>query len=242
MNAVECSLFYLEARMFQMKGYTQLFQDASKLTKINFRFSSMYCVLTFAVYSFLLRHHVNYLEHSHDMDIIFLAVWCFAYVFVIGCLCKSMTILHRHNRDQPKPDLFFPHPNNDNYIKNSPLSRPPQNRSSIISVPEEQTEVIQKLYKDKSTLIRQLNNWKRKHELIKGELQQMQNDNASLVDAQGGAALSGGGLISNDVIELKHQIQKLRCKLRTEREQGKTLNAQIDTKKTMLDAQIAETE
>merc|ERR1712228_105410 len=64
----------------------------------------------------------------------------------------------------------------------------------------------------------------------------------SFVLGAGTEEFSGGGVaINNDVMEMKNVIQRLKSKLRNEREQNKTLNTQIETKKTMLDAQISET-
>ena len=231
MDIVECSLFYLEGRTFQLKGYTQLFQDISKLTKINFRLISIYYVISFAIYAFLIHHSSDYHLKTHNLDVIFLAIWFFSYFFIIASLCLFGQKFISHNRDKPKPDLFFPQPNNNNYIQNSPQPTNYNNNNNNQQTPQ----VIQKLYKDKATLMRQLDCITKKYQTIKYELQQQQQQQHHEQDA-------GVMIDTNDNNELKIQIQKLKNKLRSEREQIKTLSTQIDTKKALLDAQKSETQ
>lgn len=261
MDIVECSLFYLEARTFQMKGYTQLFQDASKLCKINFRLVSIYYVISYGIYAFL-SHHTD--DHhwldQQELNIVFVAIWYCSYVFIIGSLCLFGLKFVKHNRDKPKPDLFFPNPNNKNYIANSPRIQSQQKRGSkqhhhhqqqqqiINGIGDDQTEVIQKLYKDKSTLMRQLDSMTKKYERTQRELQQLQSETSSILGTGIGDNeidtnnINGNGALipNSELIELKAQVQKLRSKLRSEREENKTLNTQIETKKNMLDASVTE--
>ena len=238
MNTIHCSLFYLEARSFQMRGYTQLFIEASKLSRINFCFVSIYYVIASNIYAFLLHHKLDWFgSGQHDINVIFLGIWFFSYVFIIGSLLQFGHKFYAHNREKPKPDLFFPVDSSSQSIRDTQRSIPTQ-----ISVVDDQTEVIQKLYRDKITLMRQLESMKKKYERAQRDLESLQMENTSLVLGAGNESLSGGGVaINNDIMEMKNAIQRLKSKLRNEREQNKTLSTQIETKKTMLDAQISET-
>lgn len=206
----------------------------SKRSKLSFRFTSIYFTVSFAAYAFLQHHRDNHeiLNTPHDLDVVFLGIWTFIYLFIIGSLVQFAMYFYIHNRDRPRPDLF------DSVDLNSNRN----DRTESVNGPD--TEVIQRLYSDKETLRRQLESMKAKYEQSQRELMQLQSDTASSLMDTFFLDSIGGSLESKreDAETMRIQVQRLRARLQSEKEQSRTLATQIETKKTMLDSQVAETE